>query len=214
VVTCLLSSCSSEARGKLSWIDGFLSPSQCGAILDELRFAFWQPSGVSMRTVDGAVESIISSVRVSRSTDQSWFTPSLLRLMHFIVRQLQPFVPGIRQRAEPWQATRYHAGGKFDYHCDAGHWRHEPGGERVHTVLIYLNTPRRGGSTCFSALNVEVKAQVGRLLVWKNLDRYGRCDPSMVHCSAPLSGGSKTVLVTWVRQRKFREPDRLTHQRL
>ena len=198
------------AKGKLCWIDGFLSASQCAAILEELRFAFWQPSDVSMKTADGTLESKVSSMRVSRSTDQFWFTPSLLRWMHVIEGRLQPFVPGIRHRAEPWQATRYYAGGKFDYHCDAGHWRDEPGGERMRTVLIYLDTPRHGGSTCFSELNIDVKAQAGRLLVWKNLDRYGSCDRSMVHRSGPLGGGRKTVLVTWVRQRKFRELDRVT----
>ncbi len=193
-----------EGRGKLFWVDGFLSPTQCSAVLAELHYAFWQPSGVSYKGSNGTLASVTSPMRVSLSTDEYWFTPSLTRLVRAITQRLTPLVPRIAQRAEVWQATRYAAGGKFDYHHDAGHWREQRGGERAFTVLIYLDTPRRGGGTRFKELKLEVKAQAGRLVVWRNLDRNGQCDRSMRHASTPLAGGRKTVLVTWVRQRRCR----------
>ncbi len=193
-----------EGRGKLLWVDDFLSPSECATVRAELRYALWRPSGVAVTASNGTLTTVTSPMRVSWSTDEYWFTPPLARLVRTLTRRLAPLVPRIGERAESWQATRYCAGGKFDYHYDAGHWRGERGGERAHTVLIYLDTPRKGGATCFSELEIEVKAQAGRLVVWKNLDRSGRLDRSMRHAGAPLAGGRKTVLVTWVRQRKCR----------
>ncbi|HEV7993254.1 MAG TPA: 2OG-Fe(II) oxygenase [Gemmatimonadaceae bacterium] len=189
---------------KLFWIDGFLRPEQCAAMLDELDFALWRPSTVAER-YDGAELSVVRrSMRVSESTAEEWFTPALRRMIRAIDARIARLVPRLAARRERWQATRYVRGGRFDYHFDCGHWADEPAGERERTVLLYLDTPRRGGSTHFRELDVDVEARAGRLVVWRNLTPARARDPDMLHAGAPLAAGRKTVLVTWVRQRTLR----------
>jgi prolyl 4-hydroxylase len=190
---------------KLFWIDNFLRPSECKAILHELQFSYWSPSTVLPGYPVAGVHGVRSPGRVSESTREEWFTPQLRRMVWHLQKKLSPFVSGLRSRRECWQATSYGKGGKFDYHYDCGRWTHDPAGDRSYTVLIYLNTPRRGGSTRFLAWDLDVKATAGRVLVWRNLTADGLPDRTMLHCSVPLSEGRKTVLVTWVRQRKFRK---------
>ena len=105
---------------------------------------------------------------------------------------------------EPWQATKYQIGGKFDYHLDAGYWTKHPAGERILTFLIYLTTPQKGGGTRFRALDLYVEANAGRLLVWNNLFSDGNCNHMMIPSFTPLEKGEKITLVSWRREYKFR----------
>jgi prolyl 4-hydroxylase len=44
---------------------------------------------------------------------------------------------------------------------------------------------------------------VGRLLVWNNLLPNGNCNHAMVHAGLPVTDGSKTILTTWERERRY-----------
>ena len=50
--------------------------------------------------------------------------------------------------------------------------------ERTHSVVLYLETPERGGETRFPLLDLSVKSLSGRLLIWSNLDSSGQSDPT------------------------------------
>jgi prolyl 4-hydroxylase len=170
-------------------------------MLEELRWAFWKPSTVVRPAADGALCSTTSPVRVSESTYEEWFSDRLRKEVRLIEERLAA-VFGIRpEQCEQWQATRYHPGGTFEYHFDAGYWAHEPAGERDRTVLIYLQSPIEGGSTCFRELDLEIQPHAGRLVVWNNLLPNGERDPASIHAAAPVVRGMKTVLVTWTRER-------------
>jgi prolyl 4-hydroxylase len=190
---------------RLYWVDGFLPRAQCKRILEELKFARWQPSGVTRRTGE-SLRSVLSPNRVSESTLESWFSSPLRRVIRALDRRLEVLIPHHRERREEWQATSYGKGGRFDYHYDSGLWSNRPGGERQYTVLLYLNTARLGGSTLFCELGVDVRARAGRLVVWTNITRASERDADMLHSSVPLRGGRKYVLVTWVHERRL--PDR------
>jgi prolyl 4-hydroxylase len=187
--------------GRLQCLDDFLTPAQCALLLEELEFAFWEPSGVSYFRRGLGSRNGFSRRRVSETAQQQWFSKPIERLLARVDARLDRLIPRFTSRRERWQATRYGRGGKFDYHLDSGHFRHEPAGEREHTVMIYLNRPRAGGGTHFSELELEIEPQPGRLLLWRNLKRNRQLDRDMLHSGRPVVAGHKTVLVTWVRQR-------------
>jgi prolyl 4-hydroxylase len=186
------------------WIDDFLAPETCRLILDELEFSFWQPSRVVRRPGHGGLATRQSLKRLSESSDESWFSPELARELRRIEGRLTRLLGCPRERFERWQATRYAPGGRFDFHFDCGFFADEPAGEREITVLLYLDSPKQGGSTRFRELGLEVEARAGRLLAWRNLLPGGPCDPRSLHASAPVRKGRKTTLVTWIRQRALR----------
>jgi prolyl 4-hydroxylase len=195
-----------EAPDRLYWLDGFLEPAQCEAILAELEFTFWQPSRVYAPIGNGQRRSVYSRQRVSSTTSERWFSAPLRRTVATIDRRIARLLPQAPSHREPWQATKYGNGGYFKCHHDSGSFGAEPAGERTHTVLLYLDTPRRGGSTWFPLLDFDVKSVAGRLLVWSNLEAGGKTDPEMMHAAQPLFEGHKTTLVTWIRQRECLVP--------
>jgi hypothetical protein len=185
-------------------VDDFVPAATCAAMLRELRFVYWAPSTVVNRR-DDAIVSFASAVRTSESAGQWWFTDELLGLLGGVESRLRTEFGIDPDRLETWQATRYHPGGLFRAHDDAGLWRNEPAGERTTTVLLYLDRPEAGGATEFPCLDLVVEPRPGRLLLWQNLRPDGSLDRLMRHAALPVERGAKTVLVTWGRQRPVRE---------
>jgi prolyl 4-hydroxylase len=184
-------------------VDGFLSRERCSSLLQELQYAFWSPSTVVEPRARRAGHIAYHAMRVSESTYENWFTASITQELRGISRRLEKLIAGFEGRRERWQATRYRRGGKFDCHFDCGHWAKDPAGDREHTVVIFLNRPGSGGGTYFPLLDLEVPAVAGRLLLWSNLAADGSRNSDALHAGLPILRGSKTVLVTWVRQRKI-----------
>jgi prolyl 4-hydroxylase len=192
------------AACNLAWQDGFLSPRDCALLLDELQFSFWRPSTVVTRYGESLLRQR-TNTRLSETTTETWFSATLLRAMRRIERRLCRLLGRPPENFEEWQATRYATGGRFDDHNDAGHWREDAAGEREMTVLLYLQTPEKGGGTRFRDLGEEIEARAGRLLVWTNLLEDGRVNPRMIHAGVPVRKGKKCVLVTWIRERAIRK---------
>jgi prolyl 4-hydroxylase len=187
---------------RLFWIDGFLSPTQCERLVDELAYSFWRPSQVYVERGD-SYGFVTSGKRISSTTSEDWFGPAVKRIIAGIDRRATRLLPELARKREPWQATCYKRGGRFGLHHDAGYFSGEPAGERTHTVLLYLDSPKQGGGTRFPRLGVTVACQTGRLVVWNNLRPDGTRDPEMVHAGMPVWQGRKTTLITWLRQNDF-----------
>lgn len=193
------------APGSVLVLDDFVSPVSSQVILDELEFAFWAPSTVIREGRDGSAVSGVSAVRVSETTGNDWFSPPLRREIHRLETRICHQLDLIASHLEPWQATRYRRGGKFEPHFDGGALFHrEPAGDRVVSILVYLNTPDAGGRTTFPLLGLDVEPRAGTVVAWKNLAADGGLDPRMKHLARPVRGGRKVILTTWSRQRPIR----------
>ena len=186
-------------------IDNFLSPSECESILFELNFGYWNDSRVinGQYNTDNAV-GFVSETRKSQSCYQEFFNDDLIETVEDIEKRIEVKFHNSAKTFETWQATKYDKGGKFDFHLDCGSWKGTKEGERARTIIIYLDTPIKGGETSFRALNIDVKATAGRLLIWNNLLPNGDCNYAMIHASKPLVKGEKNILITWERQFQYR----------
>ncbi len=112
------------------------------------------------------------------------------------------------------QILRYRLGEQFRLHVDyfnesgAGAYRAlADGGQRVQTVLIYLNDGYAGGSTAFPKLQIEVKGVRGDLLHFHNVGPDGRGHRESLHAGLPVTAGEKWLLSQWIRSESY--PDRL-----
>jgi prolyl 4-hydroxylase len=109
---------------------------------------------------------------------------------------------------EPTQILHYSVGEQFRPHHDfldpevPGFAEHlKKFGQRIATVLIYLNDGYEGGETVFPKLGISHRPAAGDALFFTNVDRSGRGDPLTMHAGSPPTSGEKWVFSQWIRDR-------------
>ena len=75
------------------------------------------------------------------------------------------------------------------------------GGQRVATLLVYLNAGFEGGETDFPLLGLKFRGQPGDALMFTNVEPGGAPDRRMLHAGLPPTSGEKWLLSQWVRDR-------------
>ncbi|SEB03714.1 2OG-Fe(II) oxygenase [Variovorax sp. YR216] len=76
-------------------------------------------------------------------------------------------------------------------------------GQRVSTLVTYLNDAPEGGQTVFPQLGLAVSPLCGNACYFEYGDDSGRVDPRSLHASAPVTRGEKWVMTKWMRNRRF-----------
>lgn len=182
-------------------IDDFVTAAECAAIIDLARERLKQSTVVDNKTGGSVVHDNRTSHGMFFSRAE---TPLIAEIEHRISARVGiPFEHG-----EGLQVLRYEVGQEYKPHNDyfdvnkpgsASHLVH--GGQRVSTVLVYLNTPELGGATCFPDVGLEVAARKGRALVFS----YDKPDASSktLHGGMPVIKGEKWVLTKWFREGRF-----------
>jgi hypothetical protein len=111
--------------------------------------------------------------------------------------------------AESLQVLHYEVGETFRPHVDfwepqfEGHARTlAQYGQRVFTVLVYLNDDLEGGETDFPRLGIRYRgAKKGDGLIFRNVDAEGQGDYRTLHAGLPPTRGEKWLLSQWIRDR-------------
>jgi hypothetical protein len=107
---------------------------------------------------------------------------------------------------ETSQVLHYDVGQEFVLHCDFLDPQQlgdeiARNGQRVATILIYLNENFEGGETSFPSLGLNHRGKTGDALVFGNVDAAGAPDPRAQHAGCPPTQGEKWVFSQWVRDR-------------
>jgi len=76
-------------------------------------------------------------------------------------------------------------------------------GQRVSTLVTYLNDVEAGGETTFPSVGFEVSPQRGNAAYFEYCNSHGQVNPLSLHSSNPVIAGEKWVAVKWMRQRRF-----------
>jgi prolyl 4-hydroxylase len=115
------------------------------------------------------------------------------------------------ENGEGLQLLHYEAGAESTPHVDylvsnnaANIESVERSGQRVGTLLMYLNdVDGGGGETVFPHLGWSVTPRRGDALYFEYGNRFGLSDPGSLHASTPLRAGEKWVATKWIRTRRF-----------
>lgn len=111
------------------------------------------------------------------------------------------------ENGEATQILRYGVGAQYKPHHDyfdpdwsgsAGPLKR--GGQRVASLVMYLNTPEHGGATTFPEVNFEVAAVKGNA-VFFSYDRPHAMTRTL-HGGAPVLAGEKWIATKWLRERR------------
>ncbi|SPP80890.1 prolyl 4-hydroxylase subunit alpha-2 [Drosophila guanche] len=102
------------------------------------------------------------------------------------------------------QIIKYGYGGHYDPHFDyfnATVKNTLASGDRMVTVLFYLNDARHGGSTVFTHLKLKVPSERGKVLFWYNMrGESHELDTQTVHGACPVIHGTKSVMSCWIHE--------------
>jgi prolyl 4-hydroxylase len=78
-------------------------------------------------------------------------------------------------------------------------------GQRLRTVIAYLNSPESGGATAFPLLETEIKAQQGHVLCFNNIRPDGQLEAASLHAGLPVIQGVKWICTLWMREHRHRQ---------
>lgn len=77
-------------------------------------------------------------------------------------------------------------------------------GQRVRTLLVYLNEDFEGGATEFPRLELAFKPPRGGALIFDSVKPDGSVDPMTLHTGAPPTRGEKWLISKWFRTKALR----------
>ncbi len=115
------------------------------------------------------------------------------------------------ENGEALHVLRYGKGQEYQPHWDyfprrtpAGIESLARGGQRVATVIMYLQEPKEGGETIFPRLNLSVPPTKGSAILFFNCLEDGNEDPRTLHGGAPVEAGVKWIATKWIREKTFK----------
>ena len=114
------------------------------------------------------------------------------------------------ENGEPLQLQKYGVGNQYRTHYDwfdpneaTGIKHMQTGGQRLATVILYLNDVEAGGSTSFPKIDVEVHPKKGNALFFLNTNPFGAPNHSTLHAGEPVQKGRKIIASKWLRERPY-----------
>lgn len=178
----------------LAVVENLLSTAECDAIIDEARPRLTPSTVVDLQgrmvVADGVRSSSSAPLRVHESA-----------LAQLVVQRAAALLDWPATHFEHVFVTRYGVGEQYRPHRDyfkAGSPGLRLGGQRVATLLAYLNTPQQGGCTFFEELSIEVPAVRGHALFFS----YPSASASSrtLHAGRPVHQGEKWIAALFLRQ--------------
>ncbi len=180
---------------------GLLADDECDGLIELARARLTRSETVQVETGG-------SEVSAARTSEGMFFQ----RGEHALVRRIEAHIAALMrwplENGEGLQVLHYRPGAEYKPHYDYFDPAHsgtpsilKRGGQRVATMVCYLNTPKAGGSTVFPDVQLDVAALRGNAVFFS----YERAHPSTktLHGGAPVVDGEKWVATKWVREGRF-----------
>jgi prolyl 4-hydroxylase len=187
----------------LALLTGLLSQDECRKLI-QLASGKLQRSLVVEKN-SGHVE--ISNVRRS---DGGYFERGENALVQRLEKRIAQMTGIPIEQGEPLQILRYHQSGEylphhdyFDHLMDPAVAAVERGGQRIATMVIYLNHVADGGETVFPELELTVKPQPGSAIYFEYANSSGQLDSRCLHAGVPVLKGEKWIATKWFRARAY-----------
>jgi prolyl 4-hydroxylase len=180
---------------------GLLTDDECDQLVAQA-----EPRLARSEMVDNATGG--SEVNAARTSRGMFFQRGETPLVQTIENRIAALLNWPVRYGEGLQVLHYGPGAEYKPHHDYFDPKHPGteavlarGGQRVGTLVMYLNTPVRGGATTFPDVLLEVAAVKGHA-VFFSYDRPHAVTRTL-HGGAPVIEGQKWVATKWLREREF-----------
>jgi prolyl 4-hydroxylase len=190
------------ANPRIVVFGNLLSPEECDALIEAAHPRMARSLTVATRT--GGEE-----INDDRTSDGMFFQRGENAVARRLEERIARLVHWPVENGEGLQVLRYRPGAEYKPHHDYFDPA-EPGtptilkrgGQRVATLVVYLNEPEKGGGTTFPDVHLEVAPCRGNAVFFS----YERPHPSTrtLHGGAPVIAGEKWIATKWLREREFK----------
>ena len=180
---------------------GLLSHDECDEMVELAGQRLARSETVQLHT--GA-----SEVNEARTSEGMFFTRGENEVCRRIESRIAALLQWPLENGEGLQVLRYRPGAEYKPHYDY----FDPaqpgtpsilkrGGQRVASLVMYLNTPKLGGATIFPDVHLDVAPIRGNAVFFS----YDRPHPMTrsLHGGAPVLEGEKWVATKWLREGRF-----------
>jgi prolyl 4-hydroxylase len=153
-------------------------------------------------------ETGASEVNEARTSQGMFFERGEHAVVARIEARMAALLDWPLENGEGLQVLRYAPGAEYKPHYDYFDPAHsgtpvilQRGGQRVASLVCYLNTPKRGGATVFPDVRLDVAPVRGNAVFFS----YDRAHPATksLHGGAPVVEGEKWVATKWLREGRF-----------
>ncbi|HUG25878.1 2OG-Fe(II) oxygenase [Piscinibacter sp.] len=180
---------------------GLLSADECDEIVEAAQQRLVRSETVQLDTGG-------SEVNEARTSEGMFFARGENAVCARIEARIAALLQWPVENGEGLQVLRYRPGAEYKPHYDY----FDPaqpgtpsilkrGGQRVASLVMYLNTPKRGGATIFPDVHFDVGPIKGNAVFFS----YDRPHPMTrsLHGGAPVLDGEKWVATKWLREGRF-----------
>lgn len=179
-----------------------LSDAECDQLIADAR-----PAMARSRTV--ATHSSAEEINPDRTSQGMFYTRGQTPVVATLEARIAKLLRWPLEHGEGLQVLNYHPGAEYKPHHDYFNPQ-EPssaailqrGGQRVGTLLIYLNDVPQGGCTFFPETQLRIHPRKGHAVffAYPCPDVHTRT----LHGGDPVIAGEKWIATKWLREREFR----------
>ncbi len=187
----------------IALLEGVLSHEECDTII-ELAKGRLKPSTV----VD--YSSGMDKTVEHRDSEGMFFKLQETAFISKLDRRISELMNCPIEHGEGLQVLRYGTNAKntphFDFLVPANEANKESikrSGQRISTLVVYLNEVKAGGETIFPEIGLSVLPRKGNAVYFEYTNGLGQLDLKSVHAGAQVFEGEKWALTKWMRERPF-----------
>ncbi|MGH8443619.1 MAG: 2OG-Fe(II) oxygenase, partial [Solimonas sp.] len=190
-------------RPAIAVLDGVLDDEECAAVI-----ALARPRLTPSTVVDPDSGDDVAAEH--RNSEGMFFRLAETPLIERLDRRISALMGLPMAHGEGLQVLRYGPGAQSTPHFDfllpsneANRASIARSGQRVATLVVYLNEVEAGGETVFPELGWAVAPRRGHAVYFEYCNSAQQLDPKSLHAGAPVTRGEKWALTKWMRQRPF-----------
>jgi len=192
-------------RPLIAVLDGVLSDEECDELIQRSSDKMRRSTTVDPKT--GKHEVI-----ADRSSEGTFFALNADPFIARLDRRISEVMNWPIENGEGLQILHYGVGGEYKPHFDyfppedpGSQVQMTIGGQRVSTMVMYLNEVEEGGTTIFPEIGLEVVPKKGSAVYFEYTNSQNQLDKLTLHGGSPVTRGEKWIVTKWMRQRRYGE---------
>lgn len=187
----------------IALLEGVLNAGECEQLIELARKRL-RPSTV--------VDPLTGKDKIAehRDSEGMFFRLEETPFIAMLDRRISEVMNSPVENGEGLQVLRYGPNAKntphFDYLIPSNQANRESlarSGQRISTMVSYLNDVESGGETFFPEVGLSIAPRKAHSAYFEYGNSLRQVDPKSVHSGAPILKGEKWVVVKWMRERRF-----------